>query len=53
VRPAIVAVERIAPRLRVGHPVSDDVAIGAILDRERDERALGCVRLAVAPAQRW
>jgi hypothetical protein len=38
--------------LRVRHPGLDHVGVRAVLARERDERRLGRVRLAVAPAQR-
>ncbi|HEY1546681.1 MAG TPA: hypothetical protein VGG28_02615 [Kofleriaceae bacterium] len=47
---AVVAVERIALRLRVRDAISDDRLVGAIVERERDERRLAVVKLAIAPA---
>jgi len=50
--PAIVEIEAIAHRLRVGHPVADDAGLGAILHRQRDERGARVVVPSVSPAER-
>jgi hypothetical protein len=49
----VVAVERAAGLPGVRHAGFEHVGIGAIIDRERDERGAHVVVATMPPAERW